>query len=97
MSQGKTMLFLLFTLLFILCLLVIHMIKFMILLFFPRFIRVYPSAAFQARALASFLHAQGWSRVFVVFSQVGFVQYNQMTFLFPIPFECSIFRLFFIH
>ena len=32
--------------------------------------RVYPSDAFQARALAGFIHAQGWSRVFVVFGQV---------------------------
>ena len=32
--------------------------------------RVYPSAAFQARALAGFIHAQGWSRVFVVYAQV---------------------------
>ena len=40
--------------------------------------RVYPSAAFQARALAGFIHAQGWSRVFVVFSQVGLLSFFPM-------------------
>ena len=57
--------------------------------------RVYPSAAFQARALAGFIHAQGWSRVFVVFSQVAFVQYNSITiFSLTSPHDCYILQLF---
>ena len=52
---------------------------------------MYPSAAFQARALASFVHAQGWSRVFVVFSQVTRGVRTIQPDDHPLPYSLSMF------